>query len=173
MCLKIFNKWKTFEITEQYLSIIELLNTINKLHNYSQKFKYIAEKKDKWKTPIEFMNDGGGDCEDWARWYVDILVRIIKIDGARFIISSGYDFARWGNKIWNVKCHAITVFPYGGKLALFSNREFKTGNREFKTGYDSYIKACKYTFPDGLKYMEIRDWQGKIVSKKSKLMGTF
>jgi len=29
-------------------------------------FKYIADEKDHWKTPSEFENDGGGDCEDFA-----------------------------------------------------------------------------------------------------------
>jgi len=163
MCI-FFNKWKDFEPNEKYLLVVNGLTTITKLHNYSKNnFKYIAEKGDKWKTPVEFMADGGGDCEDWARWYVDILVRIIEIEKARFIIHSGYDKERWGNKKY---CHAICVFPYQGKLALFSNQVFKTG-------YEDYIKTGYYTFPDGLKYMEIRDWQGKVLEKKRKWIGVF
>ena len=62
--------------------------------------------------------------------------------------------------------HAITVFPYQGKLAIFSNKELKTG-------FDSYTDAGHYTFKDGLKSYIIRDYLGKILSKKSKLVGTF
>lgn len=162
MCI-VINRWKDFEPTEQYLLIIKGLTSISKLHQYSQKFKYIAEKRDKWKTPVEFMNDGGGDCEDWARWYVDILVRITKIEDARFVIHSGYDKKRWGNKKY---CHAICALSYQGKLALFSNNRFRTG-------YKDYIETGYYTFPDGLKYMEVRDWQGKILEKKRKWIGVF
>jgi len=162
MCI-VINKWKSFEPTQEYLSVVKGLTSIIKLYQYSQKFKYIAEKGDHWKTPVEFMNDGGGDCEDWARWHVDILVRIISIEEARFVIHSGYDKKRWGNKMM---CHAICVFPYQGELALFSNNLFKTG-------YKDYIEAGHYTFPDVLKYMEIKDWQGKVLEKKRKWFGTF
>jgi len=164
MCIGIFkNKWKSFEPTIEYLSVVNGLNSVTKLHQYSQKFKYIAEKKDYWKTPVEFYNDGGGDCEDWARWYVDILVRIIKIDGARFVIHSGYDKARWGNK---KKCHAICVFPYQGKFGVFSNNQLYIG----LSGYEG---AGHITFPDGLKYQEIRSWEGKVLEKKYQWFRTF
>lgn len=165
MCIDILkNKWKNFELTKKYLSIVNELTSITKLHIYSRdNFKYIAEKGDHWKTPVEFMNDDGGDCEDWARWYVDILVRIQKMEDARFIIHGGYDKKRWGNKL---KYHAICVFPCQGKLALFSCYEFSTGYKDFMgTGY--------LTFPDGIKYIEIRDWRGKILEKKRKWFGVF
>jgi len=165
MCIGVLkNKWKKFEPTAEYLSIVSGLTSILKLHNYSKNnFKYIAEKRDKWKAPIEFMADGGGDCEDWARWYIDILVRIIKVDDPRFVIHSGYNKKRWGDK---KMCHAITVLPYSGKLALFSNQIFKTR-------YQDFIGTGHYTFPDGLKYQEVRDWQGKVLEKKSQWFGTF
>lgn len=165
MCIRILkNKWKEFEPTEQYLAVISGLTSISKLHKHSRDtYKYIAEKGDHWKTPVEFIADGGGDCEDWARWYVDILVRIIKVGKARFIIHSGYNKKRWGDK---KMCHAITVLPYSSKLALFSNQVFKTR-------YKDYIETGYYTFPDGLKYMEIRDWQGEVLEKKSQWFGTF
>ena len=159
------NKWTKFTPTKEYLDVVKSLTSVIKLYEFIQQFKRKEDITDYWQNPEETLERLTYDCDDVMRFTVDVLKRVMGID-AKGVISSGYDFARWGNKIWNVKCHAITVFPYGGKLALFSNREFKTG-------YDSYIKACKYTFPDGLKYMEIRDWQGKIVSKKSKLMGTF
>ena len=163
MCIK--SKWSNFTPTDEYLSVVSKLTSVDKLYNYSQKFRYIAEKKDYWKTPVEFMNDGGGDCEDWARWYVDILVRVQKIE-ARFVIHTGYNKERWGSEIWNTKSHAICVFPHNGKLALFSNYEFKTR-------YKDYIETGYFTFPDGLKYLEIRNWQGKVLSRKFKLFKVF
>jgi len=165
MCI-FFNKWKDFEPTIKYLSIVSGLTTITKLHNYLKQFKWQGEKawKDYWKTPIEFIEnkDNNNDCEDFARFAVDVLVRIIGITGARFIAHSGYDKNRWKG----IKHHVICVFPYQDKLAVFSN------NGLFK-GIDSYENAGKLTFKDGLKYQQVRDWQGKILSRKFKIFGTF
>ena len=163
MCLK--KKWTEFTPTKEYLKAVEDLITVAKLYLFIQQFKRKEDVKDYWQTPEETLERLTYDCDDSMRFTVDVLVRVMKID-AKGIISSGYDFARWGNKIWNVKCHAITVFPYQGKYALFSNRELKTG-------YGSYEDACKYTFPDGLKTMTVRDWQGKVESRKYKLFGVF
>jgi len=157
------NKWQKFTPTDEYIEAIKSLTSVSGLYSYSQKFKYISEEKDYWRTPVEFMLAGGGDCEDWARWYVDILVRIQEKEGARFVIHGGYNKNRWGNKL---VYHAITVFPYQGKLALFNVNQRKTGYKDFvETGY--------LTFPDGLKYMEIRNWEGKILEKKRKWFGIF
>ena len=84
------------------------------------------------------------------------------ITKARFIAHSGYDKNRWKG----IKHHVICVFPYQDKLAVFSN------NGLFK-GIDSYENAGKLTFKDGLKYQQVRDWQGKILSRKFKIFGTF
>ena len=159
------NKWTKFKPTTEYLSVVKPLTSVAKLYQFIQQFKRKEDKTDYWQTPEETLILLTYDCDDTMRFTVDVLVRVIGID-AKGVISSGYDFARWGNKIWNVKCHAITVFPYNGKFALFSNREFKIG-------YNSYEDACKYTFPDGLKSMVVSDWQGKILSKKYKIFGVF
>lgn len=160
MCF-VRNKWKDFEPTKQYLSVVSGLTSVTKLHNYLKQFKPKAEKgwRDYWKTPIEFIEnkDEPNDCEDFARFAVDVLVRIIGIDGARFVIHSGYDKSRWKG----VKYHAICIFPYKGKLAVFDFNKLYTG-------LSSYEGAGHITFPDGLKYQEVRDWQGKILSKKRK-----
>lgn len=164
MCIGFLkNKWKGFETTEQYLSVISGLTSISKLHNYSKNnFKYIAEKRDKWKTPIEFMVDGGGDCEDFARWYVDILVRIQEKEGARFIIYSGYN-KKVGDKMTG---HAVCVFPSQYKYSMFSNRGL-THN------YNDYLEVGHKFYPDGLKILEVRGWQGKVLQRKFKIFGTF
>lgn len=164
------NKWKDFKPNQKYLSVVSGLTSVAKLHDYLKQFKPKAESagKDNWKTPWEFIEnkDEPNDCEDLARFAVDVLVRIIGIDKARFIIQSGYDKERWGNKIWNVKCHAICVFEYQGKFGVFSNNELYTG-------IDSYEDAGRITFKDGLKFQQVRDWTGKILSKKYKIFGVF
>lgn len=162
MCI-FLNKWKSFEPTKEYLLVVNGLTSVTKLYQFIQQFQYTGEKGDIWQTPEEFLKNEHLDCEDFARFAVDVLVRVIKIDGARFVIHSGYNKARWGNKMM---CHAITVFPYSGKLALFSVNKFKTG-------YKDYIETGHYTFPDGLKYMECRDWTGKILNRKWKIFGNF
>jgi len=164
MCF-VKNKWTKFIPTTEYLSVVKGLTSVAKLHQFIQQFKRKEDVTDYWQTPEETLNKVTYDCDDTMRFTVDVLKRVMGIN-AKGVISSGYDKARWGNKIRNVKCHAITVFPYNGKFALFSNKEFKSG-------YNSYEDACKYTFPDGLKSMVVRDWQGKILSKKYKIFGVF
>ena len=160
MCFK--NKWTKFTPTQEYLDKVKGLTSVAKLYEFIQQFKRKEDVTDYWQTPEETLNRMTYDCDDTMRFTVDVLKRVMGIE-AKGVISSGYNKARWGNR---KGCHAITVFPYQGKYALFSNRELKIG-------YNSYIDACKYTFPDGLKYMEIRDWQGKILSKKRKWIGIF
>ena len=159
------NKWTKFTPTQEYLDAVKGLTSVQKLYQFIQQFQYTGEKGDVWQDPEEFLKNKHLDCDEFMRFTVDVLKRVMGID-AKGVISSGYDFARWGNKIWNIKCHAITVFPYNGLYALFSNREFKEG-------FGCYEDACKYTFPDGLKSMIVRDWQGKILSRKFKIFGTF
>lgn len=165
MCI-FSNKWKSFELTTQYLSVVNGLTSVTKLHNYLKQFKPKAEKglRDYWKTPIEFIEnkDEPNDCEDFSRFAIDVLVRIIKILDARFVISSGYDKSRWKG----AKCHAICVFPYKGKFAVF---DFNS----LYTGLSGYEDAARITFPDGLKSLEVRDSQGNILSKKRQWVGTF
>lgn len=161
MCF-VINKWTKFTPTKEYLDVIKGLISVTKLHQFIQQFKRKEDVTDYWQTPEQTLNRMTYDCDDTMRFTVDVLKRVMGID-AKGVISSGYDKKRWGKKKY---CHAITVFPYNGKFALFSNRELKTG-------YNSYEDACRYTFPDGLKYMELRNWQGKILEKKYKLFGTF
>ena len=156
------DKWTKFTPTGEYLSVVKSLTSVNKLYDFVQKFQYTGEKGDVWQTPEEFLKNEHLDCDDFMRFTVDVLRRVIGIE-AKGVIHSGYDKARWGNKI---KHHAICVFPYQGKLAMFSNKELFTG-------LGSYENAGRITFPDGLKYQELRDWQGKILEKKRQWFGTF
>ena len=163
MCLK--NKWTKFDPTQNYIDTVKVLTSVVKLREFLKDYKYTGEKGDVWQTPEEFLKNEHLDCDDFMRFTADVLKRIMNIE-AKGVISSGYNKARWGNKIWNVKAHAITVFPYSGKLDMFSNQYFHSG-------FSSYEDACKYTFPDGLKSIEVRDWEGKVESRRFKAIGTF
>jgi len=136
--------------------------SIKSLEKVSGKHYYDIEVEDNHNFVLADSGVISHNCEDFARFAVDVLVRIIKLSEARFVIYNGYNKARWQGK----KGHAVCVFPYRGKLAMFSNSSFKSG-------FDSYEDAGHYTFPDGLKYMEIRDWQGKILSKRNQWIGKF
>lgn len=162
MCFKQKDKWQLFTPTKEYLDEVKWLTSIKKLHEFLKQYTWVKEVKDYWKTPYQFMLESG-DCEDFAIFAVYVLVKIVGIKEARFIYHKGYNKSRWGNEKHG---HAICAFPWFGKWAIFSNNRFKSG-------FNDFIEIGHYTFPDGLKYMEVRDWQGKILSKKYKLFGTF
>jgi len=163
MCISIFkNKWQKFTPTEEFLYAIKDLTSIKKLHEFLKTYTWIKEIKDYWKTPEEFLLESG-DCEDFSIFALYILVKVIGIEEARFVFHNGYDYERWGK---TKKGHAICAFPYRDKLAIFDQNKFKSG-------FDDYEEIGHYTFPDGLKYQEVRDWQGKILSRKYNWFRTF
>jgi len=155
------DKWQPFEPTAEYLSEVGKLDTVEKLSEYTRWFTFTADVKDYWKTPVEMLNDGEGDCEDMARWYVDILTRIQGISEARFVVYNGLNSRK------EFTGHGVCVFPYKGALAIFTN------NIPPILGFKDFIEAGHYFYPNGLKRMEKRDWEGKIVSKKRTWIGTF
>jgi len=160
MCFK-KDKWKDFEVTPEYLLEVGKLKTVDELYLYTRWFNFIADVKDMWKTPTELLNDKFGDCEDFARWYVDILTRVQGITEARFIVYNGLNSKK------KLTGHGVCVFPYQGALAIFSN------NIPPILGFKDFIEAGHYFYPYGLKYMECRDWNGNITYKKRKYIGTF
>ena len=164
MCF-VKNKWTKFIPTAKYLSVAKDLTTVDKLYQFIQQFKRKEDKKDYWQTPEETLILLTYDCDDSMRFCVDVLKRIMSIE-AKGVIQSGYDKERWGSKIWNVKCHAICVFPFRGKLAVFSNRELYTE-------INNYEEAGYITFPDGLKSQIVYDEQGNVLSRRFKVIGTF
>ena len=161
MCFKKKDKWKPFTPTAEYLNIVSKLDTVEKLYDFTKWFTFIPDKKEYWKTPVEMLNDRKGDCEDFAWWYTDILVRIIGINEARFVELYGYNSKK------EYTGHVICIFPYQGALAVFTN------NVAIRTGYKDFIEIGKTFFSKGLKRLIVRDWNGKIVEKKYKLIGTY
>lgn len=157
------DKWIKFTPTGGYLAIVKELTTITKLHRYILNYKYISEKGDYWKTPIEFINDGGGDCEDFERFAIDVLVRVQKRKNIRSLHYYGYQLIK-GKRVKTG--HAVTVFPYNEKYSVFSNRSLLHQ-------YNNYIDIGHEFYPDGLKRMEIRDWQGNVLETKRNWLGVF
>ena len=161
MCISFKNKWTDFIPSAKYLQVVKLLTSVDKLYQFIQQFKRKEDIKDYWQTPEETLNRLTYDCDDSMRFCVDVLKRVMGIE-ARGLIHSGYDKSRWKG----IRHHAICAFPYQGKFGVFSNKQLYTD-------IDSFEDAGKIMFPDGLKYQEIRDWQGKILSKKRKWIGKF
>lgn len=163
MCI---NRWRRFTPTNKYLSIISELNSVERLRDYMKMFEYSPDMKkflfwkvawEHWQTPIETLERGKGDCEDFAIFTVDVLTRVLEITEARFI-------AYTGNHIGHG--HAIAVFPYKNRLHIFSNGNLVTyGN--------NYIDIGHLFFEEGLKYMEVRDWTGRVLKRKFKVFGVF
>ncbi len=149
------NKWTKFEPTDRYLKIVKDLTSVIKLYNFLQQFQYTGEVGDVWQTPEEFLKNLHLDCDDFARFTVDILVRIIGIKDARFIAY-----------YTSSKGHAICAFPYRGKYSVFSNKQLLHG-------FTDYIDIGHKFFPKGFRSMVVRDWQGKILEKKRKWIGEF
>ena len=156
MCI---NRWREFNPTDKYLSIINELNTVEKLRNYIEKIEYTPDKMlwDKWQTPVETLERGKGDCEDFAIFAVDVLVRVVKIIEARFIAYIGTYIGQG---------HSVCVFPYKDKLHVFSNNDLVAYGKD-------YIDIGHLFFDDGLKYMGIRDYKGNVLQRKIKIFGTF
>ena len=163
MCISTRKKWGKFDPSPVYLRAVEGLTTVELLHLFIECFQYTGESgKDVWQTPEEFLRNFELDCDDFMRFTCDVLKRIMGIE-AIGMVHSGYDIVKWGNQMC---CHAITVFPFEGKLAVFSNDYLYIG-------IDSYEEAGHLTFKDGLKSWVLYDWQGKVLARRIKLIGTF
>lgn len=156
-------KWGKFNPSPAYFRAVEGLKTVGLLHLFIQCFQYTGESgKDVWQNPEEFLRNFELDCDDFMRFTCDVLKRVMGIE-AIGMVHSGYDKERWGN----VLCyHAICIFPFEGKLAAFSNDELYMG-------LNSYENAGHITFPDGLKSWVLYDWQGNVLSRRFKVIGTF
>lgn len=50
--------------------------TVKELFEKDTGYRYMKDTSfDYWKTPQEFEEDGGGDCEDWCIWWRQQLIR--------------------------------------------------------------------------------------------------
>lgn len=163
MCISKRKKWGKFNPSSAYLRAVEGLTTIAKLHLFIRCFQYTGESgKDVWQNPEEFLRNFELDCDDFMRFTCDVLKRIMGIDAVG-IVQNGYYETSSGIEFG---CHAITVFPHQGKLGVFSNDYLYLG-------IDSYEDAGKILFVKGLKSQVVYEWQGNVLSRRFKAIGTF
>ena len=158
MCIGIFkNKWTKFTPTQKYIDTVKYVKTVTELDYFLDRITYTSDKGDYWQTPEETLNRGKGDCDDFARLALDILVRIQKRKDVRFVGYYGKDSKG------KYSGHAVCVFPYNGKYNVFSNAQYYTHR-------DNYIDVGHIFYPK-LKYMAVRNSEGKVISRKFKLWG--
>jgi len=156
MCFK--RKWTKFTPTQNYLDAVKDITTVSKLDLFLNNIKPKADVGDYWQTPEETLNLLTGDCEDYARLALDILVRVMGITDARFVVYNGYIVS---NKKGG---HAVCVFQENNQLSVFTGFALKKG-------FTDYEEIGHSFYPKGIKYMEVRNDEGKVVSRKFKLFG--
>ena len=173
MFFGIGSKWKNWKPTDEYLSVVKNYNTITKLQTLMGKFKYKWDKTkilfweilwDSWQMPDESLAKMEGDCEDAAILAIDVLGRIQEREDARFMLVFGYREVDGKRKYDG---HAITSFEDGnGKYNIFTNNKVEYGFKDL-------LSIGHKFYPLGLKYHEIRNWHGKVLSRKFRIFGTF
>ena len=173
MFLGIGNKWKNWKPTSEYLSAVKYIETITKLQTLMSKFTYKWDtlkilfwiiKWDRWQMPDESLSKMYGDCEDAAILALDILGRIQKREDVRFVMCFGY---RMENDKRKYDGHVVAAFKNGtGKYDIFSNNLIEHN-------FTDFIEVGHKYYPLGMKYQEIRNWRGDVLSRKFKLFGTF
>ena len=161
MCFK--RKWRKFTPTQKYIDTVKYIKTITELDYFLDRITYTVDDKDYWQIPEETLNRSKGDCDDFARLALDILVRIQKRKDVRFVIYTGYYIK---DNVEKYNGHAVCVFPYNGKYSVFSNNQYFYNK-------DNLIDIGHIFYPKGLKYMEVRNDEGKVLSRKFKLFGVF
>ena len=176
MFFGIGNKWKNWKPTDEYLSTVSKLDTITKLQELMSKFVYKFDTLklllwnvlwDSWKMPDQSLKDMYGDCEDAAILALDILGRRQSWTKPQLLLFFGY-YTDSNNKR-KLQGHAVTAFKpnaYNNTYSIFSNNEVEHN-------FTDLLSIGHRFYPLGLKYQEIRDWRGNVLSRKFKLFGTF
>ena len=154
MCI-FFNKWKDFEPTTKYLSIVSGLTTITKLHNYLKQFKWQGEKawKDYWKTPIEFIEnkDNDNDCleENTEILVNDGIKRIKDLKSGDLVLSYNYDREQYEyKKVINVWDKGILD---GYKIKL------KNGHSIIATNNHRFYCRTRENYPEKYEVKRLED----------------
>lgn len=80
MAKKRFIAWKKLVVAGQSKPLMQQLTMVNDFFNqfhYEDDLKYTGQA-DYWKTPDEFVKDGGGDCEDFAiaKYFTLLLLKV-------------------------------------------------------------------------------------------------
>ena len=173
MFFGIGSKWRNWKPTDEYLWEVQNVDTIAKLQTLMSKFVYKWDRIkilfweilwDNWQMADESLSKMYGDCEDAAILALDILGRIQNKEDARLIVAFGY---RMKDNKRKYDGHAVTAFDNGnGKYDIFTNNKMEHN-------FNDLLEIGHKFYPLGLKYMEVRDWQGNVISRKFRIFGTF
>ena len=167
------NRWHNWSPTNEYLSAVSQLDTITKLKSLMSKFVYKWDTLkilfwtvlwDNWQMPDQSLKDMFGDCEDAAILALDVLGRIQHREGARLIVTFGYYMTNNKPKLMG---HVVTAFEDGkGGYNIFSNDAIEYG-------FIDFMAISRRFYPLGLKWQQVRNWEGKILNNRFKLFGVF
>ena len=105
----------------------ELVGQVNRYVN--NVYEYEEEMTDYWKTPQEFVHDGGGDCEDFAIMKYMLLLNLGFADEDMDVV------------VGHVKgeAHAVLTLRLGRKLLVLDNQTNKLLDK-------NYFKQMKVAF---------------------------
>lgn len=122
---------------------------------------------DSWQPPYKTYHLKNFDCEDMAIMIQEILHRCLGIENPWFVIYGGY-FLKAGKRTYSE--HAVCIFENSMQMNYyeFTNKTY----REAYNPINNNIMLYGYKhYPEGLKYYERRNTQGKIVDKKRAWIG--
>jgi hypothetical protein len=95
--------------------LLNYADTSYKVESVLCQYSYISDEyvEDEWKTPMKFIEDGGGDCEDFAL----MVKRLLEDKGYElrvYILSTSEDVE---------PPHCIIAYKKGKDIGYFSNRK--------------------------------------------------
>ena len=107
------------------------------------------------------------NCEDAAILALDVLGRRQSWTKPQLLLFFGY-YTDSNNKR-KLQGHAVTAY----KSNVYDNTYSIFSNNEVEHNFTDLLSIGHRFYPLGLKYQEIRDWRGNVLSRKFKLFGTF
>ena len=164
MCL-FKDKWPKEKLTEEYIEATKDIKDLDKINSFIRPFKRKEDKGDHWQSPSETYKRKTYDCEDMAIMIMDILTRVMGRRMVWFIIFAGY-YMKEGKKTYSA--HAVILFESETRL---TNYEYSNKKLIYLKQGISIIEQGYLHYPEGLKYIEIRNSEGKITEKKRKWIG--
>jgi len=115
------------------------------VNDYVNSFPYLDDVSlGEWKTPSEFLSDGGGDCEDYAVYKIAILKECGFPEQDMYLLGGTCD---WGTGF--LKGHMIARIEFEG-IDYYMSNDRETGVNEipvegFKTLMEFNLTKNSFT----------------------------
>ena len=155
------------EKVKAYLAETKGINNIGDLIEFIKPFTRKEDAKDNWQPAYKTYHLKIYDCEDMAIMIQEILHRCLGIENPWFVIYGGY-FIKEGKRTYSE--HAVCIFE--NKMY---ERYYEFTNKTYREAYnplENNIMLYGYRhYPEGLKYYERRNIEGKIIDKKRAWIG--